>query len=827
MLNKLRYRLAIAVSLAASQATAQQSPALEEVAVFATPIKQSEAASIAKKQEALNVVDGISADTIGRFPDQNLADSLARIPGIAIERDQGQARYVNLRGAPFRYTAIGFDGIDVPGAENGRIPRFDSFPAVITRNLTVNKAVMANMPAEAVSGFINIETHSPFDTEGLGLALDLGLGEQDLGGGDVERAAMRASYSTENFGIIGFYSSNSREQITDNREFDFGLDAGTIVPNEVDFRSYQIKRSDEAYGGTIEYRGEGPISRVYLTTLYSEFTDEEERTQYVFEFLAPQPGLTADNAPLSITRLLQDGTYENSTFTNTLGADFNVAGFEVKAAYNYTETEFKVDIPIIFQTAGFAGLDPSSGPIPFFGSYDFSNQTDPLLTVTSPLAPGGAADIDSALFLANLSLPVFQPLDQEVNKFKLDVGRDYNNDNRVDFGLQYDQREAIGGTSSLPVVPFPVDQVNVNSFDTNLPWDANTTNTINATYFDNPGLRNAWAETGQLPPNAVLPENQININEDILALYAMYTQRTNWGSWVAGLRYEQTDYENIGLDGFSYEDDYSFWLPNVHINYDISEQLKLRVSGSTGVNRPTYAEWRAAVAIDPTEQEISGGNPFLDAEESYGFDVSLEYYLESGGLLSAAAFYRFVDNVIYADTTQVDAGQFDPALSGQIYDYTTFLNGSDGEFSGIELNAVYFADRVLDGLGISANLTLADSQFQQQDGDTVSLPGTSDTIWNAAIFYENFGISARINYSWRDEWISPIEDPEEFWGEMERLDAQISYTLPFEWAGTETSIYASFNNLTDETDRRFAGNGTINQSESFGMHYLIGLRVNL
>jgi outer membrane receptor protein involved in Fe transport len=122
---------------------------------------------------------------------------------------------------------------------------------------------------------------------------------------------------------------------------------------------------------------------------------------------------------------------------------------------------------------------------------------------------------------------------------------------------------------------------------------------------------------------------------------------------------------------------------------------------------------------------------------------------------------------------------------------------------------------------------LADSEFERVNGDVVGLPGTSDTIWNAAVFYENHGLSMRLNYSWRDEWISPIEDPAEVWGDMQRLDAQISYVLPFSVAGSEASLYANFNNLTDETDTRFAGNGTINQAESFGMHYLLGLRINL
>jgi hypothetical protein len=185
-----------------------------------------------------------------------------------------------------------------------------------------------------------------------------------------------------------------------------------------------------------------------------------------------------------------------------------------------------------------------------------------------------------------------------------------------------------------------------------------------------------------------------------------------------------------------------------------------------------------------------------------------------------------VDNVIYADSSTIDPGIYEPAAAGEQWQYTGFLNGSNGVFRGLELSAVLFADRFIEGLGLSTNLTFADGEFEQVNGETVGLPGTSDMIWNAALFYERFGFSARLNYSYRDEWISPIEDPSEFWGEMERLDAQLSYTLPVDLFGAEASVYASFNNLTDETDVRYAGNGTINQSESYGMHYLTGFRLN-
>src|SRR5690606_13158474 len=159
---------AIAQLISASPVLAQENSSdIIEVVTVASPIRDSQKAAIDAKRNADNYMDIVSADTIGRFPDQNLADSLGRMPGLAIERDQGQARYINFRGAPFRYTSLAIDGLSIPGAENGRVPRFDAFPAVITRRIEANKAITPAMPAEAVSGYINIESFNPFDEEGF------------------------------------------------------------------------------------------------------------------------------------------------------------------------------------------------------------------------------------------------------------------------------------------------------------------------------------------------------------------------------------------------------------------------------------------------------------------------------------------------------------------------------------------------------------------------------------------------------------------------------------------------------------------------------------
>jgi TonB-dependent receptor len=202
---------------------------------------------------ANNVADVISADAVGRFPDQNLADALGRVPGISIERDQGQARYISFRGSPKRYTTTAFNGVDVPGVENGRIPRFDAYPSVIASQVVANKAITADMPGESISGYINVKTFAPGDIDGWAFSMELGTGEQDLGDGDMSKANARLSYSDEKFGFLIYGSENSREQTTDNREMDHasGSSAGNLIPKQIEYRNYLLERTDEAYGGSV------------------------------------------------------------------------------------------------------------------------------------------------------------------------------------------------------------------------------------------------------------------------------------------------------------------------------------------------------------------------------------------------------------------------------------------------------------------------------------------------------------------------------------------------------------------------------------------------
>lgn len=160
--------------LGAPQALAQagddSEARLETVVVSATPILDSQTAALAEKRSADNLIDVAAADAVGRFPDQNAAAALARLPAVAVQRDQGQERYIQIRGAPNRWVSVSVDGVPVIGVDEGgtsRAFRFDAIPAVLLSSAAISKSLTADLTAEAVVANVDLRTYSALDNPGL------------------------------------------------------------------------------------------------------------------------------------------------------------------------------------------------------------------------------------------------------------------------------------------------------------------------------------------------------------------------------------------------------------------------------------------------------------------------------------------------------------------------------------------------------------------------------------------------------------------------------------------------------------------------------------
>ena len=400
------YLVVLLVSIFMVTEVKAQDQSIEEIVVTGKTIKESQMAAIEAKRQAVNVADIISADAIGRFPDVNLSDALGRLPGISIERDQGQARYVSFRGTPKRYTTTAFNGISIPGVENGRIPRFDSYPAVITSQVVANKAITADMPGESISGFINIKTFKPSDREGFSLSAEIGMGEQDQGGGDTSKENLRVSYSDDNFGFVAYISASTNEQITDNREPTYGGTEGAQTPDRIDFRSYVVERESEAFGGTFEkYLENG--GRVFLTTLNTEFLDNEERNDFRAYIKNGTP-TTGSGFTGSARRLMNDALYTNKTEMTTFGIETPVGEWDIKAQISKIDTTFDTFMPIAY----FIGGNQLKNV-----SYDISDPQNPIVNFD-----GTYRDIND--FGTKLLVDAIGGLYTETDQFKIDISRE-------------------------------------------------------------------------------------------------------------------------------------------------------------------------------------------------------------------------------------------------------------------------------------------------------------------------------------------------------------------------------------------------------------------
>ena len=292
---------AAALSLSTTAAHAQQGPSAQgsdepdtqEVVVTGTrPIAESEAAALLIQKNSDSLVAVVAADGVGRLPDQNVAQATSRLPGVAVERDQGQARYISLRGAPNYWTTLSFDGINVVSPE-GRDARFDSVPSAIAGKIIVSKAVTPDMPGETVAGNVNVVTRSAFDYKGLHFAGKAGLGKAELGNrNEYEASAVLSNRFDVGGGEIGVLVSGSyfeRQMITDNFENDYERVATDQRPGaanrfwvaETENKLYRLTRRNWSGSDRIDWKPDAD-NTVSLRSIYTIFKDDEARDNYRF-----------------------------------------------------------------------------------------------------------------------------------------------------------------------------------------------------------------------------------------------------------------------------------------------------------------------------------------------------------------------------------------------------------------------------------------------------------------------------------------------------------------------------------------------------------------
>ena len=153
---------------------------LQEVVV--TGIRHSIETSIAAKRESTSIVEVVSAEDIGKLPDTSIADSIARLPGLAAQRIEGRPAAISIRGLSEDYAGALLNGRQVVSSSEGRSAEYDQFPSELVNQVIVYKTVDAGVVGQGLSGTIDIRPLMPLSLNRRQMALSARAEKNSNGG---------------------------------------------------------------------------------------------------------------------------------------------------------------------------------------------------------------------------------------------------------------------------------------------------------------------------------------------------------------------------------------------------------------------------------------------------------------------------------------------------------------------------------------------------------------------------------------------------------------------------------------------------------------------
>jgi TonB-dependent receptor len=785
--------------VSANHATAQTAPneleassdGNEIVVTGSRPIAESEAAALEIQKASDSLVSVAAADAVGRLPDQNIAQAASRLPGVSVERDQGQARYINLRGAPKTWTTLSFDGINIVSPE-GRDSRYDSIPAALASQIIVAKAVTPDMTGETISGNVNVITRSPFDYKGFRLAAKLGGGFVELGKRkEYEGSAVISNVFDTRMGEIGVLLSGSyyqRNMITDNFESDWeqvpqdqrpGF-ADRFWARETENKLYRLTRKNYSVSGRVDFRPDAD-NQISIRSLYTTFTDDEARDNYIFDFddrqadlsnanvacatdVNPTPRTTgyADvcvgNTPFKGTvygvDINQRSTlraFRQSVFTNTLSGDHKFGeGWKFKWAGNFTRSVD--DRSVVGETRWDS---PSTRNLRPTVAYDLSNPQAARVSLFTTIANANgtfqAGAPVTAIDTFAKPLTSFRSLNAvDVTKAytgKTEISRQiqlFGGEGSIRLGLQFDQRTKQANERELllnTAAQFSAAGIGTTyqAFSVDTPFKGKIPLGYTFRYFNEDTMRDYFERAQSVGSFVPINGNFYNVREQVYSAYLMANSKFDWGSVVGGARVEHVKNRGRAFGSIAgalvpveAQSSQTLVFPSLHVNFDVADDKKIRVGFTSGAARADYDQLRPNVTVNDANLTISGGNPSVKPERAYGADAYFEWYVKPQGYLMIGAFYKRVEDALFNSRRTFGSNALDTnGVDRSGYTFSGIVNGGSGYLYGMEAAAQmqlepYTQDLGLPdwmgGFGISANVTLNKSSINKPLVDAATGP---------------------------------------------------------------------------------------------------------
>jgi len=805
-----------------------------------------EAEAINRERTAENILDVLPADVITSLPNANVADALGRMPGVTLERDEGEGKYVQIRGTEPRLNNVTIDGINVPSPEgNVRQVKLDVIPSDIVESVEINKTLQANMDGDGIGGSVNLVTKTAGEMPTIGLS---GLGGYTpiLGGRTTETFAgtVGKRFGTEKrLGmLVGATWDYNGRGIDDIEPTPDAVQTGSkITPSydSIDLREYRYHRYRYGTAGSADYKlSEG--SNFYLRGLFSDFQDDGDKWTYTLNNGDVPKYKTSNRVPdYAIGNVVAGGNhYFGSTWLN-----WNVSvsrARELNAAGNPGVT-FKA-------TGALKGLtscvyDPAATTNPYEpqfspsctapGSpiYDPNNykmsELDTTYGLTAQLNLQGAASLDKRYQLGG-HLGIFE------------FGGKVRNGHKFQDAYQgvYDP------TTTLLMSQFLGSFTNSNYYFNKYQLGP-VTNYGSMTSFFNNNPNDFTLDVGSTHLGS--DPNNFDFVERISAAYMMNTLDFGKFRLVTGVRFEATQLDTLG--NYVTNDANGNWvsttplkkntsyvdvLPSASLRYAVTQDSDIRAVYGRGIARPNPYDTIPYFQEDDQGQTITVGNPKLKPEHANNYDLLYDHYLKPYGVIQAGFFYKDLGLPIYQAVTDITTGPF----SG--YQQYQLLNGSSAYLYGFEVayqQHLSFLPGALAGLGFSGNYSHTLSQANDVPGrsDNPPLQRQAPNTWNLSPTYDRGRISLRVGlsyngasiyaYQYQDGAQFGLKGPfgDTYFYPHLQLDAQASIRLA---RGFSAIVYGL--NLTNEVFGFYNGSPVyVLQREFYGPTIGGGVRWNL
>jgi TonB-dependent receptor len=762
---------------------------------------QGEAEAINIERTSDEIVQVLPSRVINSLPNTNIADAVGRVPSVSLERDEGEGKYVQIRGTDPRLTNVTINGVNVPSVEGVvRNIKLDAVPADLVERIEVFKTLSSEQDADGIGGTVNLVTRTAGERPFYALG---GTG----GYNPIQNGYWRGGFDGvfgKRFGVnkkFGFLLNGTFDKT--NRGIDDLEPSQTVlqnaqgtnfaVSNGYDQRSYDYYRTRYGFSSGIDYNIK-PGTSVYAKGLFSDFHDYGETWVYT-----PNSGNT-------IKSVSPDGT--QITFDNALDcAAINMANPSANCSpgsYNYRHYVRRPDQQVYSFLTG-ARHDLSSTLIVYefaasrshnIGGQDFATtnfsgnpSVDLALSLKDPLRPKLTALDGSSLYdatqyvISNSSITSY--IAQQLNfQGAASVARRYNAHSHLGtFQIGIKIRNSHSTQNEL-------DKIYDNNGTTPALSSVLGTYT-NPSYYDNffrigtqsygpTSNYNSIAQavqtgvaSGQFTLDQLTSDRRSNgaffdANERIYAGYLQNVISFGKLRLQTGVRFDGAD-TGFTANQFTAQTPgnpmkvfkstgYFNALPSVQAQYLIEKNTNLRANYSQGIARPNIGDLVPTTIVDPNATPRPGlvqqGNPNLKPTKANNYDVLIEHFFQPLGILQGGFFYKQLSDPIYPTTSTIPPGQPNAGLLLQ-----QSINGPNAHITGFEAaweQRFSFLPGLLNGFGVAANYSYTASQVTFPAGfnggrtDHPSLQRQAPNTWNAGFTYDKSRFSMRFAVSHND-----------------------------------------------------------------------------